>query len=272
MMIGKIMSYRMIIAVINEHTASTVSAHYAMALAVSCGSQLVLYCAHDELHDSATSSRTERHLDHLFSEALSLGIAVSRIAESGAITRLLPHRSHAGGADLVFYPLTPGEQYGATLQQQTAHHLLRTIKADLAVMRIMHMGKPHPRRMLVPVGGLIRDREQRVRFLAALAKAFHSQVTLFHRPDTGKQDFPADIVALRDDLRCLHLPLLERGGSGQIARAIALEAVSHHNDLIVLGASERGTVRRLFFGNPAGDVMLQPPCNAILFRPALRLP
>jgi nucleotide-binding universal stress UspA family protein len=271
-MIGKIMSYRIIIAVINEHTASTVSAHYAMALAASCGSHLVLYCVHDNVHDSATSSRTERHLNHLFSEARAVGVAVSRIAESGAITRLLPHRSHAEVADLVFYPLTPGEQYGATLQQQTAHHLLRTIKADLAVMRIMHMGKPHPRHMLVPVGGLIRDREQRVRFLAALAKAFHAQVTLFHRPETGRQDLPADVVALRNDLRSLHLPLLERGGSGQIARAIALEAVSHHNDLIVLGASERGTVRRLFFGNPAGDVMHQPPCNAILFRPALRLP
>ena len=36
LMIGKIMSYHTIIVVISEHTASTVAAHYAMALAVSC--------------------------------------------------------------------------------------------------------------------------------------------------------------------------------------------------------------------------------------------
>jgi nucleotide-binding universal stress UspA family protein len=266
------MSYRKILAVINEHTGSTVSAHYAIMLAASGGSRLVLYSAHAEGSDESAARHTERHIDHLFSEALALDIAVTRISETGPITRLLPHRIQAEGADLVFYPLTPGERYGDVLQRHTAHHLLQTIMVDLAIMRIMHMGKPHPRHILMPVGDVVSDREQRVRFAAALAKGFHSRVTLFHRLDAGKQDVPDDFVTLRNELRQHHLPVLERSGSGRIARAIALEAVSHHNDLILVGASERGTLRRLFFGNPAGDVMSQPPCNAILFRPARRLP
>jgi nucleotide-binding universal stress UspA family protein len=270
--IGKPMSYRKILVVISEHTGSTVAAHYAIMLAASGGSKLVLYCAHDEGSDGSAARHTERHIDHLFSEALALDIAVTRISESGPINRLLPYRIQAEGADLVFYPLPPGEYYGASLPRHTAHHLLRTVRADLAVMRIMHMGKPHPHRILMPVGGVVSDREQRVRFVAALAKGFHSQVTLFHLLDIGKQAVPDDFVTLRNELRLHHLPVLERSGSGHIARAIALEAVSHHNDLIVVGASERGTLRRLFFGNPAGDVMFQPPCNAILFRPARQLP
>ncbi len=266
------MSYRAILAVINEHTGSTVAARYALALAMSCGSKLVLYSAHVEGQDKALLRHVERHVDHLFDEALALDIAVTRIAEVGSITRLLPHRAQAEGTDLVFYPLIPGESYGAALQRQTSHHLLRTIRCDLAVMRIMHMGKPHPHRILVPLGGVVSDIEQRVRFVAALAKGFHSQVTLFHRPTIGNQDLPADLVSLRNKLHLHHLPVLERSGTGHIARAIAQEAVSHHNDLIVLGASERGTLRRLFYGNPAGDVMHQPPCNAILFRSALPTP
>lgn len=266
------MSYRTILAVINEHTGSTVSARYAMALALTGGSELVLYCAHGEGSAEIAVRHADRHLDHLFEDALALGIAVTRVTETGTITRLLPRRAQVEGVDLVFYPLTPDERYGATLQRQIAHLLLRTVRADLAVMRIMHMGKPHPQRILVPVGGVVSDREQRVRFVAALAKVFHSQVTLFHRPDTGKQDLPDDFVVMRNELRLRHLPVLERSGSGHIARAIALEAVSHHNDLIVLGATERGTLRRLFFGNPAGDVMHAPPCNVILFRPVSRLP
>lgn len=263
------MSYRTILAVINEYTGSTVSARYALALAASCKARLVLYSAHEE---GSGSPHTDRHLDHLCREALELGIGVTRIAETGTLTRLLPHRTQAEEADLVFYPLIPGESYGATLQQHTSHHLLRTIKADLAVMRIMHMGKPHPHRILVPLGGVVSDRLQRVRFVAALATCFHSQVTLFHRPDAGRLDFPADLVMLGDELRQHRHTVLERSGSGHIGRAIALEAVSHHNDLVVLGASERGTLRRLFFGNPAGDVMHHPPCNVILFRPVPQLP
>lgn len=262
------MSYRKILAVINENTGSTVAARYAMALAYSTGAKLVLYSAHAEGDDGAISHHTERHMDHLFDETLAHDLPAARISETGMITNLLPHRAEAEGADLVFYPMTPGERYGATLQQQTAHHLLRTIRADLAVMRIMHMGKPHPHHILVPVGGVISDWKQRARFVGALANCFHSQVTLFHRLDSGKHDVPDDFNLLRNELRQQNLPVLERSGSGPIDRAIALEAVSHHNDLIVLGASERGTLRRLLFGNPAGDVMFHPPCNAILFRPA----
>ena len=266
------MSYRKILAVINEYTGSTVAGHYAIMLAASGGSKLVLYCAHDEVSDGSAALHAERHIDHLYSEALAHDIAVTRISESGSITGLLPHRIQEEGVDLVFYPLPPGEHYGAALQRHTAHHLLQEIGADLAIMRIMHLGKPHPHRILMPVGGVVSDREQRVRFVAALAKSFHSQVTLFHRLDVGRQAVPDDFVTLRNELRQHHLPVLERSGSGGIARAIALEAVSHHNDLIVVGASGRGTLRRLFFGNPAGDVMFQPPCNAILFRPGRQLP
>ncbi|MBV5341370.1 MAG: universal stress protein [Deltaproteobacteria bacterium] len=264
------MSYRTILVVINEHTGSTVAARYALPLAESEECRLVLYSAYGEGGDSTAIRLTEKHLDHLLKEAIALGINVTRVTEIGSITKLLPHRALAEAVDLLLYPLTPGEHYGSTMQQQTAHHLLRTIRADLAVMRIMHMGKPHPHRIMVPVGMVISDRKQRVRFVAALAKCFHSQVTLFHRPDVGKQGLPDDFVTLRNELRQYDLPVLERSAPGHIARAIALEAVSHHDDLIVLGASERGTLRRIFFGNPAGDVMKHPPCNTILFRPAPR--
>lgn len=262
------MSYRRILAVISEHTGSTVSARYAVALAAAEGAELVLYSAHAEGQDKSLARQVERHADHLFDEALALDVAVTRISETGSITRLLPHRTQAEEVDLVFYPLLPGESYGAPMQRQAAHHLLRTVRADLALMRIMHMGKPHPHRILAPLGGVISGRERRVKFLAALAKTFHSQVTLFHRADAAGQSLPDDVIMLRNELRLRHLSVLERISTGRVARAIALEAVSHHNDLIVLGASERGALHRLLFGNPAGDVMIHPPCNAILFRPA----
>ena len=263
------MSYRKIFSVVNEHTASTVTARYAISLAAADKAELILYAAHGEGIDETILHHTERHLDHLSTVAFELGIAVTRITETGSITRLLPQRVQAERADLVFYPLTPGERYGATLPRHTVHHLLRTIRCDLAIVRIVHMGKPHPRCILVPLGGIIGDRERRVLFIAALAKSFHSQVTLFHlTAGIAEKEMPGDIARFREELRRHHVAVQDRSGRGHIGRSITVEAITRHNDLIVIGASERGPLRRLFFGNPAGDVMRQPPCNALLFRTA----
>ena len=266
------MSYRTIFTVINEQSASTVSARYAMSLAMAARARLVLFASHPEGTDENLLRHTERHMDHLFTAARDLGITATRITEVGGLPHLLPRRVQAEHADLVFYPIAPGERYGAALQQQDVHRLLRTIRADLAIIRIMHMGKPHPRHILVPVGNIVTDREERVAFLAALARCFHSHITLFHRPASGNKGLPEPLVAMRNELRMHHLPVLDRSGAGQIAKAIALEAVSHHHDLIVVGASERGMLRRMFFGDPADEVMHRPPCNAILFRAAPRSP
>lgn len=263
------MSYRKIFSVINEHTASTVTARYAISMALAGKAELVLYAAHAEGCDETVLRHTDRHLDHLFTIAFELDIAVTRITEVGNISALLPKRVLAEKADLVLYPLSPDERYGADLQQHTVHSLLRTIKSDLAIMRAITMAKPHPRRILVPLGKIISDTERRLGFVVGLARSFHAQVTLYHlSAELDVKRMPDDITRFRNQLQHQGITVLERSGSGAIGKSIAVEAITHHNDLIVLGASERGLLRRLFFGNPAGDVMHLPPCNALLFRAA----
>jgi len=263
------MSYRKIFSVVSEQTASTVMARYAISLAAGCKAALVLYSAHDEGSDESLLRHTDRHLDHLFTVAFELGINVTRISEVGNISTLLPKRVQAEQADLVFYPLTADERYGANRQRQTVEHLLRSITSDLAFMRAISMAKPHPRHILVPFGKFISDRERRLMFIGELARSFHAQVTLFHLAAANTATaMPADIIDFRQQLQQQELTVLERAGRGQIGRAITVEAITRHHDLIVLGVSERGAVRRFLFGNPAADVMQQPPCNAILFRAA----
>ena len=264
------MSYRTIISVVNEQTTSAVTARYAMAIATFCGSELVLYAAHGA--DEHTHRHSKRHLEHLFGIASEQGIPVKQVVEAGSMARMLPNYVQSVNADLVFYPLAPGEQYGAPLQQHTIHHLLRTVRADLAIMRIVHMGRLHPTSILAPFGATIGGSGKRELFITALVKSFHAQVTLLHlATGSAGNGMPGDVVRFRDELQRQNITVLERSGRGRIAKAIAVEAITRHNDLIVLGASERSTLKRLFLGNPAGDVMHKPPCNAILFRAALEL-
>lgn len=262
------MSYRKIFSVVNEQTASTVMARYAISLAAACKADLVLYAAHDEGSDEALLRHTDRHLDHLVTVAFELGIPVTRITEVGNISTLLPKRVQAEQADLVFYPLPPDKRFG-NRQRQTVHDLLRDSSADLAFMRAISMAKPHPRHILVPFGKFISDREHRLMFISELARSFHAQVTLFHlSAENAATAMPDDIIQFRQQLQQQEVTVLERTGRGHIGKAITVEAITRHHDLIVLGVSERGAVRRLLFGNPAADVMQQPPCNAILFRAA----
>lgn len=261
------MNYRTIFTVVNEHTASTVAGRYAIALAAAGPSRLVLYSALQKEASTASIHRAERHLEQLFKEASTLALPVTRITESGLITRLLPLRADAEHTDLVLYPLTPDEQYHNLLRQQPVHTLLRSIRSDLAIMRIIHMGKPHPRRILVPLGRTVAEPASRIRFIAALHASFHGGVILFHlAADTLPESTPGDITRFRSELHRHHVATLERYATGHIGRGITAEAATGRNDLIVLGASERSILRQLFYGNPAGDVMHQPPCNAILFR------
>ncbi len=263
------MSYRKIFTVVNEHTVSTVTARYAIALAAACKAELVLYAAHDEKCSEAILRNTDRHLDHLFTAAFAQEILMTRITEIGDIRKMLPKRVKADKADLVLYPLTPDERYGASLQRHTVHHLLRSISSDLAIIRAISMAKPHPARILVPLRKIISSKVRRLKFISELALSFHSEVTLFHLPETGRWKGPADEIShFRMELQKLDVKVQERSGRGEIGKAITVEAITRHNDLIVLGASERGVLRRLFIGNPAADVMHHPPCNTILFKAA----
>lgn len=263
------MSYRTIFSVVNEHTASVVTARYAISLAAACKAELVLYAAHTEGSDEAVLLRTTRHLDHLYKDASGLGIPVTSVTEVGNVGTMLPKRVDTDKADLVCYPLTPDERYESRLRLRTIHNLERTIRSDLAIMRIVAMVKPHPAHILVPFGTVVSDKEHRLAFITLLAKSFQSQVTLFCLSTERSVKVKLDAFArFREQLQQQQITVLERRGAGDAAEAIGVEAITRHNDLIVLGASERGVLHKVILGNPAAEIMRQPPCNTILFRPA----
>jgi nucleotide-binding universal stress UspA family protein len=265
-----IMSYRKIVSVVNEHTVSMVITRYAISLAVSCKAELVLYAAHDRDCDGAIVERAGRHQDHLYTVASELGIPVTRMTDVGNSSTLLPGRVQEVKADLVFYPLTPYKRYGLDAQRHAVRHLLRTITSDLAIMRVVTMARPHPGQILVPLDRRISNKERRLQFISALARDSRARVTLFHlSAERAAQMMPDDIVQFGKLLQQEGVTVLERLGRGDIGRAITVEAATRRNDLIVLGASARGVLRKLFIGNPAGDIMQHPACNTILFRPAL---
>ena len=174
------MNYRTIISVITEHTVSTVTCRYAIELAAVCNAELILYSAHAGGGNDVPVRRAVQHREQLALIAAGLGIPVTEVVQVGNIRTLLPKLVQERRADLVFYHLMPGEQYGSHLQRDTVHHLLRAICCDLAIMRVTSMVKPHPAHILVPLGSHKENGERRLRFITALATGFHAQILLLH--------------------------------------------------------------------------------------------
>lgn len=265
------MHYARVLAVVTDETASLVVARYGLALAGAAGAELTLLGIAGDDADPADVRRMEHHLDHIDSEIERSGISATIIRERGTARCIVAERARRENAGLVLC----GSGSGGLLLPQLA--------ADLVICRIVHLGRPFPRRILVPLGGVIAGIDARARFIGLLARAFGSEITLFHRPprssrgwhDVVRDDavgmrhaLTPDIARLREQLARQEVRVTERIGAGGIARSIIIEAASRHSDLIVTGASERGTFRRLLFGSPAGDIMTHAPCNAMLFRAA----
>src|SRR4030042_6457214 len=75
--------YKKILAAVNEHLNSEVSARYALRLAKACNAKLyICFIAEKDMsqHDKRTA---EDAVNRLFNEALDLNIEAERIAETG---------------------------------------------------------------------------------------------------------------------------------------------------------------------------------------------
>lgn len=262
------MNYRTIAAVITEMTVSTVVARYALALAAANSSRLILCGCHEDAAGEMAVSAMERHLNHLTTLAAEMRVTVSTITEIGSIAILLPRLVLREQVELLFYPLPPYKRFASSEERTVSRALLRTISCDLAIIRIVSMVKPHPGHLLVPLGSTVAAVTHRAAFVAALAHCFAAQVTLYHLAENPAEQRSADIEQVRKLLVEEQVTVLERSGTGSLGKAITLETITHHNDLIVLGASVRSTIRRILCGNPVADVMQQPPCNTVLFRAA----
>jgi nucleotide-binding universal stress UspA family protein len=150
---------------------------------------------------------------------------------------------------------------------------------------VVHPGKIFPQKILVPFRGRTALQDEKVFFVSRLATAFGAQVTLFHAPESlagflrgsiplshlaPTPPLPREMEEFTQYLEECRIPAEKRLGYGPPGRAITEAAAIHHDDLIIMGASERGLWESLLGGNPVEQVLRETPCNLIILLPRLR--
>ncbi|TAL22442.1 MAG: universal stress protein [Nitrospirae bacterium] len=274
--------YKKILTAVNEHLNSEVTARYATNLARITGSKLYICFVAEKGQAAENISRAEEATKRLFIEAEQSGLDVEAVTETGDPARKIGEIVRREKIDIVFASTRREDIQKRFYSGTVARSLSINLPCSVALVRIAHTGRIHPKEILVPLKARIDHVEERAYFTAKIAQAFESEVFLFHAPERISKFFhgeihltpleweeklPRDISDFMGHLHRYEIMHSGRFVPGKIGRSITIEAFSKRHDLIIMGASERGLLSRIIRGNPVEEVLRNTPCDLIILQP-----
>lgn len=275
--------YRKILAAVNEQVNSEVAGRYAKHLARAAGAKLVLCSVREPGQTERSFELAREAARRLQHAARELGVETEVLFETGDPVEKIRAIVIAEGVDLVF-TATRREDVKHRLIKRgaTARRLLPGLPCSVALVRVVHMGRIHPREILVAVKDRIDSIPERAEFTALLAKAFEAKVHLFHvtkpvtkffhgethlTPVEWEEKVPPDMSRFIGHLNGFAVEHEKRLLPGKAGRNIAVEAASRRRDLIIMGASGRGVIDHILRRAPVEEVLRDTPCNLIILKP-----
>ncbi len=274
--------YKKILTAVNEHLNSEVTARYATNLARTCEAKLYLCFIAEKGQSTASIERAEEAIKRIFIEAEKVDIKVEAITETGDPAKKVGEIVRHEDIDVVFASTRREDIERRFYAGTTARRLSINLPCSVALVRVAHAGRIHPREILVPLKARIDHVEERAYFTAKIAQAFDSKVSLFHAPESISKFFhgelhltpleweeklPKDISHFMEHLRRYKIAHTGKSIPGKIGKTIAIEAFSKRHDLIIMGASERSLLSSILRGNPVEEVLRDTPCDLIILKP-----
>jgi len=281
-LIQSLAMYTRVLAAVNEHLNSEISARYALSLARVCGAKLYICFIAEKGTSRSSFDRAQEAMKRLFIEAEKGDIQAEVVTKTGDPVREIQKIVRHEKIDIVFASTRREDVekrfYAGTVARSLSLHL----PSSVALVRVVHMGRVRPKNILLPLKAKINRVKERAFFTAKMAEGFESKVFVFHatKPITnffhgelhltpvewGKR-VPNDIADFMEYLRKYEIAYEGRITPGAIGKGITIEAASKRHDLIIMGASERSLLSSFLTGNPVEDVLRETPCDLIILRP-----
>ncbi len=274
--------YRKILTAVNEHLNSEVTARYALNLARVCEAKLYLCFIAEKGQPFTSLDRAEEAIKRIFIEAEQMDIEVETITETGDPARKIGEIVRHEGIDIAFAATRREDVERRFYAGTVARRLSLNLPCSIALVRVVHIGRIHPREILVPLKARVNHVEERAYFTAKIAQAFGSEVFLFHAtkpiskffhgelhltPLEWEKKLPEDISHYMEHMRRYKIIHDGRLVPGMAGKTIAIEAFSKRHDLIIMGASQRSLLSSILKGNPVEEVLKDTPCDLIILRP-----
>jgi len=274
--------YRKILAAVNEHLNSEVTARYALALAKYLGAKLYICFVAQNRMPQQDRRAAEDAVKRLFNEAMDLNVQAESIAEIGdpvmEIARIVRHE----GIGLALVSTRREDMERRFFTGTIARNLSLKLPCSVALVRIVHSGRVHPKKIFVPLKARISHVSEHARFIASMANTFGSKVFIFHAPkkvvhsfygeirrapQDWQQELPQDISRFIQHLEKQDVEYESKLVPGRTGKNITLEAFAKRHDLIIMGASRRTLFASLLRENPVEYVLRETPCDLVMLTP-----
>jgi len=274
--------YTRILSAVNEFLNSEVTARYALQLAKECSAKLYLCFIADKRLSKESFNRAEESLKRLFLLAEEMNIEAEIITETGNPVKKIAEIVKIEKIEIVFAATRREDIKRRFYEGTVSRSLLIKLPCSVAIVRVAHIGKIHPRRILVPLRTGAGAINEKAFFTAKLARAFGSVVFLFHAPKSTtkffhgeihlsntelEENMPQDLILFTEKIEQDKIPYEISFASGRTGKAITIEAFAKRHDLIIMGASRRGLLKSVTKGSPVEEVLRETPCDLIIIKP-----
>jgi len=274
--------YTKVLAAVNEHLNSEISARYALNLAKVSGAKFSICFIAEKGMPKSSFDKAEDAMKRLFIKAKEMEIQTESIIETGEPVKEIDKIVRHEGINIVFASTRREDVEKRFYAGTIARSLSLNLPCSVALVRVVHMGRVRPKNILLPLKAKINHIKERAYFTAKMAESFGSKVFVFHAtkpitkffhgeihltPVEWEKRLPKDISDFMDHLRKYRIAYEGRFTPGAIAKSITIEAASKRHDLIIMGASERSLLSSFLKGNPVEAVLRETPCDLIILKP-----
>lgn len=274
--------YKKILAAVNEHLNSEISARYALNLARACGARFYLCFIAEKGLPPQDFDRAEEAMKRLLLKAREMEIPVEGITATGSPVQEIQKIVRNQGIQILFAATRREDIQRRFYAGTVARKLSLTLPCSVALVRVVHAGRLRPGKILVPLDARISSILERAYFTAKVAQAFDSKVYVIHttRPMTRffhgeihltpvewEKRLPIDIAEFMARIREYGVEPEGRLAPGMTGRSITVEAATKKHDLMIMGASQRSLWSTLVRGNPVEEVLRETPCDLIILNP-----
>jgi len=274
--------YDNILAAVNEHLNSEISARYALHLAKKAKARMYFCSIAANGITGKDFQMAEEAIKRLSARAKELGVETDCVLKTGDPFEQIKKIVQAEHIDIVFAATRREDVKKRFYARTTARQLSLHLPCSVALVRVVHLGRVHPKTILVPLKARIGQVEERAHFTALMAGAFDARIHLFHitkplmrffhgevhmSPTEWEARMPADIASFIEQLNRYDIGHEKKLLPGIAGKTITIEASAKRHDLIIMGASERSLVNSLIRGNPVERVLRETTCDLIILRP-----